>query len=135
MAEAVIVIPILILIDAALLFLFDGYRGKLAVMREVHQQVWLTATNGCGGGGESSLAPIGGSLATAKKLAKGPSLERPLSTGLDLTSSSSSRAVRGTWWGDVHPSARGTVICNEMPSDVSQADVKKTIDSLYAEWF
>lgn len=142
-----VVVPVLILLDVALLYMYDAYETKLATMRMARRAVWTEAVNYCegapgGGGGriestssENMLGGIGGGMSRARSVAKGSSLKDKLEVDIDRTSAGATLPWSGHGvFGDLDTRTTSHVACNERPADVSQGDVQATVDALYGDW-
>lgn len=139
MVEAIVLIPLFILLHVSLLYMNRAYGSKLATMRDARRDVWpkaLQASSGGGGGGDGSLGSVSGQMTAAKQLAKGTTLTKPLETSLSTSSASASAQAKG---GDTQHGAlpalsmqtQLTVIDNEKQKDVSTGDIRTTINTLY----
>lgn len=137
MVEALVLIPLLILLHISLLYMNNAYGAKLTTMRDARRDVWPKALQASGGGGgDGSLAPVSGQMATGLEIARGRSLTKPLDTSLSTVSASAAATAEG------HDTQHGllpalsmrtslTVISNEKQGNVSTGDIRMTIHSLY----
>lgn len=137
MTEALIVLPVLVILDAAAIHMFDVYESKLVTMRDSRSAAWSTAIGSCEGGNkevegaapDTSLAEA--PLTAAKSLARGPTLTRPLEATVDRVTGSAARGSAGnSIFAGGALSSRAPVLCNERPDDISPIDVKETVDSV-----
>ncbi len=138
MVEAVVLIPLLILLHISLLYMNRAYGSKLATMRDARRDVWPKALQASGGGGpgDGSLAPVSAQMTTAKQVARGTSLTKPLETTLTTSSASASAQAKGddTQHGALPALSMQTsltVINNEKQRDISTGDIRMTINALY----
>lgn len=141
MVEAIVLIPLFILLHISLLYMNRAYGSKLATMRDARRDVWPNALQassggGGGGGGDGSLGSVSGQMSTAKQIAKGTTLTKPLDTSLSTSSASASAQAKG------HDTQHGalpalsmqtqlTVLDNEKQKDISTGDIRMTINALY----
>jgi hypothetical protein len=145
MVEALIVIPVFVVVNAAMLDMLHVYDAKLVTMRRTAETAWSSAASGCQGAQVAAKAqPIGaaddtsltGLLAQAREaqqLATAPSLQAPFrqlrlaATGARAEATSEGNAVfgGGTFASD------DTVLCNEKPRAIAPADEKNTVDDFY----
>ncbi len=145
MVESLMIVPLLIIIDVALVYMQSAYDTRLSTMRGARAEAWSYAMGACESGGptsssdgtDGSLGPLGGVLAPAKRLAVGRSLTAPLETNLGVgaaTSVKSSRAGAGVEaFGSRTMTTHSRVLCNEKPNHVSESDTRATIHALYSK--
>jgi|GEM_PF-5561637 len=148
MVEALVVILAFILLDVSLLYLRSTYDTKLTTMRDARKDVWSRSLKACQGGssgnatsagGDGSLGQVSGQMQTAKQIAQGQSLTKPLETSLQTSAATSSKSSEShqTQFGELSGaslSSKSTVICNEKQGEVSKGDIRQTIDSLYGSF-
>jgi hypothetical protein len=148
--EALVLCVVLISLCSGVLYLFGAYENQLFTVRQARGAAWTEAISGCGpgaGGGASAsttvspgmvdplLAPAAGSMTTALTIAQGPSLMAPLLPTPRETrlarSSSKAPGVRAGALPAVTAKTMHSVMCNEIPEDVSRGDIQMTIQVLY----
>lgn len=147
LVEAMVVIPVLILLDVALLYMYDAYETKLATMRMARRAVWTEAVNYCegvpgGGSGriegtssEDMLGRVADDIGRAKSVAKGSSLKDKLEVDIGRTSAGATLPWSGhVVFGDSDTKTTAHVACNERPADVSQGDIQATVNAIYGDW-
>jgi Flp pilus assembly protein TadG len=130
--EAALVVIVVASILGGAVVLFSAYRTKLATMQKARERAWTAALAGCAGGGDTSLAPVDGALATPRAIARGTTLTKPLATTLPLTTATDARREE-SYGLDRSIQSSATIFCNEIASDISAGDVENTIDGLYDE--
>jgi len=148
MVEALIVLTVFITIDIALVYLRDGYDKRLVTMRDSRKAVWAQTLKACqgggganftGGGGDGSMGMVSGQMATAKGIAVGQTLQKPLETTLTTGKGTSSENAIGhdTMHGAlpaISVTTTATTLCGEKQASISQGDIRATINSLYGSF-
>lgn len=145
MVEALIVILSFVVLDVSLLYMHGAYSAKLTTMRDARRDVWASGLKACkggssggtgGGGSDGSLSSLSGQVATAKTVAKGSTLTKPLDLSLSTGSATASgqadgqTSVNGAYQ-SLPVTTKSQLICNEQQQDISQGDIRQTINALY----
>jgi hypothetical protein len=141
MVEALVVILAFILLDISLMYMHGAYTAKLTTMRTARSEVWESGLKACksgggGGGSDGSLSSMSGQVSQAKSIAKGQTLTKPLDGSLSTASKTangsaeSHKTSEGEYQG-LSLTTKSQLICNEKQQDVSQGDIRQTINSLY----
>jgi hypothetical protein len=139
LVEALILIPLLLLLLVSLLYVNRAYGSKLTTMREARRDVWpkaLAASSVAGGSSDGSLGSVTGQMSIGKRVARGSTLSTPLETTLSTSSASASAQAKGhdTQYGALPALSLQTsltVINNEKQKDISTGDIQMTINALY----
>jgi hypothetical protein len=147
--EALIVIGVFIVLNAALIFLMNAYQTKLYTMRRVRQEVWNTANTGCqspGTGGADTavtgappdvvLMQLQGVLAQPQQLATTPIVKRTLT---ELPRQQTAATTRKTATGPMYflPKTlvtNNTVMCNEIARDINPTETDMTARNFYTRF-
>jgi hypothetical protein len=145
MVEALIVVPVLIVVNGALLYMLYVYDAKLVTMRRTSESAWTSAVSYCegqqvtgnaqsiGAAPDTSLSGVQAQTERAQRLAKVASLVAPFrdlrlkAYGVRAEAQAEGNAV---FVGDTFASD-ATVLCNEKPSAIPRADEKQTVEDFY----
>ena len=146
MVEALIVIPVLAVVNGAGLYMLHVYDAKLSTIRNANEASWTTAVSSCqggatstkaqasGGGSDSSLSGVQGQASQAQQLAVSQNVKKPFQQ-LQIQSygSKSDQTAEGNalFGGGDSFSSDATVLCNEKPQALTKADEKQQVDDFY----
>ncbi len=145
LVESLIFILTLILMHIVLLYMQGAYTAKLKTGREARRDSWPVALQACQGAtntnvtsgeGDGSLGSVSGQMSTARQIAKGTTLTKPLDTSLETRTATATGKSSGheTQHGALQPLSMTTtsnVMCNEKQREISDGDIRQTINSLY----
>jgi hypothetical protein len=145
MVEALIVIPVLIVVNGALLYMLYVYDAKLVTMRRTSESAWSSAVSYCqgeqgtknaqsiGATPDTSLSGVQAQAQQGQRIAKVASLVAPFrdlrlkAYGVRAEEQAEGNAV---FVGDTLASD-ATVLCNEKPNAIPRADEKQTVGDFY----
>lgn len=142
MTESLVLIPVLILIDVALMYMYSAYDTRLATMRGARDEAWSYAISACEEPGPSSsrdgndnaLGPLGGALGAVRYLAQG-SMLRHLDPNLDVGAATSVKASKGSntveAFGSRTITTHSRVLCNEKPTSISSWEKHGAVFAAY----
>jgi len=145
MVEALIVIPALVVVNGALLYMTHVYDAKLVTMRRSADATWSSAASGCakpatgegarptGAAGDGSLGALGGQAAQVIRTTTVPAILAPF-VSLELRGAGAradADAEGNSVFGGETLASDVSVLCNERPRAVSKADEALAVDELY----
>lgn len=135
MVEALVAIPMLIVITLGLIAVHSAHQKRNQVQRQADAKVYPKALPGCpSGGDDSSLSVVDGKLSEAKQYATGETLRAPLDTSIQsISDSAEARSVDEDFITGTGLSARAKVLCNEHQQGISRGDVDQVARRFFQE--
>jgi hypothetical protein len=146
MTESLILIPVLIIVDVALMYMHSAYDTRLQLMRASKNDAWSYSIAACEGpsgtsaiAGESdgSLSGLQGAFQHGKMGARGSTLGAPFDPNLPIGSSTLTKGSASSNTVDTFQSltmtSRSRVLCNEVQEDISEGDKRQTINGFYGQ--
>ncbi|MBX3193039.1 MAG: hypothetical protein KF819_39005 [Labilithrix sp.] len=151
--ELLAIMPALIVINMALLHLWNAYAAKQWSMHTSRHGAWTPAVKGCQGaqgnvqgaratapGSDPTLNQLQGQVQEARQHAVAPSIKAPLenlakqTNGAQAQGRSQAHQTDYAVFGSGTYGSEGTVLCNEVPRSINAADEKRAVDDAWKKY-
>lgn len=146
MVEALVVIPVLAVLNGGLFYMLHVYDAKLTTIRNVNEVSWTQAVASCQGGAtstkaqksaggtDSALTGVQSQAQQGLQLSVSQNVKKPFQQlSFQMYGSKSEKAAEGNtiFDGGETYTSDATVLCNEKPQALTKADEKQQVDDFY----